>query len=173
MKKLAILLCAILSACFLAGCGASHEYKITIGDGNKVNDGVSVQLKYGDSWKNGEKIFTVNYGHESEAVLAEEYSLSFSDSNPNFSDNVTLKTIFSFQKSDLEGRTVEGSKFFGKASEIKIDDLSAYLPQGEADETCTVYLVFSSSDTDFENITTYNVAEFNYVWQDNGVKLTD
>lgn len=172
MKKIVpALLCAAASLFLLVGCGSSHDLVISIGDGMIENDSVSVQLKYSDTWSNGEKIFTVNYGHESEANLADIYNLSFCDVDPMFEDNVTLHTIFSFTKADLEGRSVSGTDFSGSETEIILEDLSALLPQGEG--TCTAYIVLSSSDTDFSKITTFTAHEFTYEWQENGLQLID
>ena len=168
MKKIAVLVCTIFSLLFLCGCYGS-ELVISIGDGSVPDDGVSIQLKYNDVWKNGDAIFAVNYGHESAAVLADEYYLAFSDADPLFSDNINLTQIYSFTKSDLESRTVNNGKFSGESGEIVIDDLSSCLPK--QDGTCTVYLVFYSSDTDFSSIITFSRHEFNYEWQQDGVKL--
>lgn len=69
MKKiLTAIICLVLSLFVFAGCGNSTELTISIGDGQKDNDAVSVLLKYNDTWKSGEKIFTVNYGHGGGAV---------------------------------------------------------------------------------------------------------
>ena len=84
---------------------------------------------------------------------------------------MTLHTIFSFTKADLEGRTVSGTRFSGDAAEIVAGTLSDVLPQGEG--TCTAYIVLSSSVTDFSDITTYSAHEFTYEWQENGLKLID
>ena len=170
MKKIILI---ILSAmCMLSvssGCANSAELVISIGDGMVENDSVSVQLKYGETWENGGKIFTVNYGHESNADLAEEYSLSFCDVDPMFKENLNLHTIFTFKKADLEDRSVSGGKFSGNEDEIVIEDLAECLPQGEG--TCTAYLVLHSSDTDFSVITSFVSHEFTYEWQENGIKL--
>ncbi len=171
MKKIVpVLLCALLSLALFAGC-ASNDLTISIGNGMIENDGVSVRLQYGDTWNDNEKIFTVHYGHESEAVLADNYYISFCDADPTFESSVTLHTIFSFTKADLEGRTVSGTRFSGDAAEIVAGTLSDVLPQGEG--TCTAYIVLSSSVTDFSDITTYSAHEFTYEWQENGLKLID
>lgn len=162
-------LCAALSLSLLAGCGGGGELTISIGDGMKENDAVSVLFKYSDTWKEDETIFRINYGHESDAVLADEYTLSFCDSDPTFSNDFELKAVYSFRKVELEGRTVSGGSFSGAEAEIVINDLSDYLPQGEG--TQSVYLVLHSTDTDFKNITTFSAHEFTYEWQEDGVTL--
>lgn len=97
-KTVPVFVCALLSLFLFVGCGGGTELTISIGNGMVENDGVSVRLEYGDTWKNGESIFTVNYGHESDAVLADEYFLSFCDVDPMFEDTVNLHTVFSFKK---------------------------------------------------------------------------
>ncbi len=168
-KTVPVVVCALLSLFLFVGCGGGTELTISIGNGMVENDSVSVRLEYGDAWKNGESIFTVNYGHESDAVLADEYFLSFCDVDPMFEDTVNLHTVFSFKKADLEDRTVSGGSFSGSASEVVVDDLSACLPQGEG--VCTVYIVLHSSDTDYSDITTFAAHELTYEWQEDGVKL--
>ena len=172
MKKIfTAIICLVLSLFVFAGCGNSTELTISIGDSKKENDAVSVLLKYNDTWKSGEKIFTVNYGHESDAVLADEYSVSFCDVDPLFENSVTLKEIYSFTKADLEDRTVDNGRFSGKEGEIIAGDLEDYLPQGEG--TLSVYIVLSSTDTDFGNITTFASHEIEFQWQDGAVKIVD
>lgn len=170
MKKIATILCAFFALFLFAGC-ADNDLIISIGNGSVPDDSVSVQLKYSDTWKNGDEIFTVNYGHESAAVLAEEYYIAFFDQDPLLSSSYTANTIYSFKKADLEGRTVSNGRFSGKAGKIVIDDLAAVLPQG--DGACTAYIVFYSSETDFDDITTFSSHEISYEWQENGVKLAD
>lgn len=113
----------------------------------------------------------MNYGHESDAVLADEYSVSFCDVDPLFENSVTLKKIYSFTKADLEDRTVDNGRFSGKEGEIIAGDLEDYLPQGEG--TLSVYIVLSSTDTDFGNITTFASHEIEFQWQDGAVKIVD
>ena len=103
MKKiLTAIICLVLSLFVFAGCGNSTELTISIGDGKVDNDAVSLLLKYNDTWKSGEKIFTVNYGHESDAVLADEYSVSFCDVDPLFENSVTLKKSIPSRKPTLK-----------------------------------------------------------------------
>lgn len=170
MKKLLLpFIGALIAVLMLAGCSGGTELIISIGDGTVANDGVSVKLVYGDTWKNGEKIFDLNYGHESEAVLADEYYVSFSDKDPMFADTVNLHTFYSFKKADLEGRTVSGGNFSGKAAEVIIEDLAAVLPAGEG--TCTAEIVLHSSDTDFSNITTFSSYTITFEWDGENVKI--
>mgnify|MGYP002798254903 FL=1 len=103
MKKIfTAIICLVLSLFVFAGCGNSTELTISIGDGKVDNDAVSLLLKYNDTWKSGEKIFTVNYGHESDAVLADEYSVSFCDVDPLFENSVTLKKSIPSRKPTLK-----------------------------------------------------------------------
>ena len=165
MKKTIILLIvaivAVTGITAFAACGYGSELTLSMGDGLVPDDAVSIQLKYNDTWNDGDVIYSAKFGHESEAVLADEYTLAFSDANPS-SDSYTLKSIFSFTKAALEPNTVSGGRFSGDANEIKIDDLSQYLPEGEG--VLTVYLVFYSTDTDFGNITTYASHEIQFEW---------
>lgn len=170
MKKLIPMIAgAMLALLIFAGCGGGTELTISIGNGSVPDDGVSVKLVYGDTWKSGEKVFDVNYGHESEAVLADEYFVSLSAEDPWFEESVVLNSIFSFKKADLEERTVSGGKFSGKAVSITIDDLSSVLPQGN--ETCTAYIVLHSTATDFSDITTFSSHEITFEWQGEDVKI--
>lgn len=103
MKKLIPLIAgAMLALLIFAGCGGGTELTISIGNGSVPDDGVSVKLVYGDTWKNGEKVFDLNYGHESEAVLADEYYVSFSDEDPLFADTITLHTFYTIKKQILK-----------------------------------------------------------------------
>lgn len=170
MKKLIPMIAgAVLALLIFAGCGGGTELTISIGNGSVPDDGVSVKLVYGDTWKNGEKVFDLNYGHESEAVLADEYYVSFSDEDPLFADTITLHTFYTIKKADLEGRTVSGDNFSGKAVEVMVGDLASVLPAGEG--TCTAEIVLHSSDTDFSNITTFASHTITFEWQGEDVKI--
>lgn len=172
MKKLIlpIVAAALLAALIFTGCGGT-ELIISIGDGMVENDSVSVKLVYGGKWKNGEKIFDLNYGHESEAVLADEYYVSFSDEDPLFADTIELHTFFTIKKADLEGRTVSGGKFSGKAVEVMVGDLASVLPAGEG--TCTAEIVLHSSDTVFSDVTTFASHTITFEWDGGNVQIID
>ena len=165
MKKTIILLIvaivAVTGITAFAACGYGSELTLSLGDGLGPDDAVSIHLNSTATSNDGDVIYSAKFGHESEAVLADEYTLAFSDANPS-SDRYTLKSIFSFTKAALEPNTVSGGRFSGDANEIKIDDLSQYLPEGEG--VLTVYLVFYSTDTDFGNITTYASHEIQFEW---------
>ena len=170
MKKLILPIAgALLAVLLFAGCSGSTELIISIGNGMIENDAVSVKLVYDDTWKNGEKIFDLNYGHESEAVLADEYYVSFSDENPLFAGGVTFHTFYTIKKADLEGRTVSGGRFSGKATGVAINDLASVLPAGEGE--CTAEIVLHSSDTDFSDITTFASHTITYEWDGENVKI--
>ncbi len=171
MKKLATLIAgAVLALLVLAGCGGGTELIISIGDGNVENDSVSVQLKYGDTWENDTKIFDVNYGHESQAVLADEYYIALCEKDPLFENGLTLHNIFIIKKADLEGRTVSGGKFSGKPSGVSVPELTDVLPAGEG--TLSVYIVLYSTDTDFSDITSFASHEITFEWDGETVRIT-
>lgn len=160
MKKLSAALCIPFSLLLFAGCGGSN-LSISIGDGLVPNDAVTANINYSDTWKDQEVIFSVSFSHESEAVLADEYQLALSDVDPLFSDSHTFITVASVTKEQLTSFK----------QDVKFEDLSGVLPQG--DGTCSVWLVFYSTDTDFDNITTFGSHEFQYEWQGEDVKLVN
>ena len=84
---------AVTGITAFAACGYGSELTLSMGDGLVPDDAVSIQLKYNDTWNDGDVIYSAKFGHESEAVLADEYTLAFSDANPSSgSYNVLVST---------------------------------------------------------------------------------
>ena len=163
-KAITVIIVAIVCLLALTACMYDHELTIGIGDGSVPDDGVSVKLKYNNEWTGSkeEPLFKINYGHESKAALADEYTVAFSNKDPLLSSSYTMNAIFSFDKASLQGRSVSGTKFSGEEADIIVEDLSAVLPSGEG--VCSVFIVFYSTDTDFNDITTFASYEIKYEW---------
>ena len=176
MKKLSIvaiclLICSLTAA--FAACGYSNQLSLSIGDGIVPDDAVTIQIDYNDTWTSSESepLLSVKCGHESDAVLADEYSLALSDADPLFAENgYTMTAIATFTKADIEGVSADGGKVSGSSSDVLIGELGNYLPKGEG--VITAYFVFYSSNTDFKDVTTYSAHEFSYEWVgDNQIQL--
>ena len=119
----------------------------------------------------------MRYGHESQAVLADRYDLSISKTDPLYSpDSYTLQTIYSFTKEDLLPKTVTMKGFDSHYSSKTLDsiqftDLSSYFEITEKDEVKQAYFVFSSTNTNFRDITTFGTHDINYTFDGKTLKL--
>ena len=87
-----------------------------------------------------EGVIFINYGHEKNAVLQDEYKLAISKTDPIFSNNVELKNIYSFTKEMLEPNTISNNKLNSqeKYNSIKFDDFN-FFEKTENDEMKKFY----------------------------------
>ena len=117
-----------------------------------------------------EGVIFINYGHEKNAVLQDEYNLAISKTDPIFSNNVELKNIYSFTKVMLEPNTISNNKLNSqeKYNSIKFDDFN-FFEKTEKDEMKKFYFVFYNNISDFKNVTTFNTSEISYSFDGNKV----
>ena len=108
MKK-KMMLC-LIPMLLLTSCGYDNEINLGIGDGTKVEDAVRIYLNFNNVWEVQKDVLFINYGHEKNAVLQDEYNLAISKTDPIFSNNVELKNIYSFTKEMLEPNTISNNK---------------------------------------------------------------
>ena len=177
MKKKSLLCLLFIASLTSCGTFGNRNVDFGIGDGTKENDSVRINLQYLSKWTNDKVVIKVRYGHESQAVLANRYDLSISKTNPLFSpDNYTLQTIYSFTKDDLLPKTVTIKGYDSHYSNNTLDsiqftDLSSYFEITEKDEVKQAYFVFSSTNTNFRDITTFGTHDINYTFDGKTLKL--
>lgn len=177
MKKSGLL--CLLLMCTLTSCGTFGDRNVNfgIGDMRKENESIRINLQYLSKWTNQKAVIKVRYGHESQAVLADNYRLSISKTNPVYEpNNISLQTIYSFTKEDLLPKTVTIKGYDSHYSNQTLDniqfaDLSSYFEITEKDEVKQAYFVFSSTNTNFRDITTFGTHDINYTFDGKTLKL--
>lgn len=168
MKK-EMMLC-LIPMLLLTSCGYDNEINLGIGDGAKVEDAVRIYLNFNNVWEVQKDVLFINYGHEKNAVLQDEYKLAISKTDPIFNNNVELKIIYSFTKEMVEPNTISNDKLNtqGKYNSIKFDNFN-FFDKTESNEIKKFYFVFYNNNSDFKNITTYNTSEISYSFDGNKV----
>ena len=170
MKK-KMMLC-LIPLLLLTSCGYDTVLDLGIGDGTKEDAAVRLCMKFNDTWEPNKEAIYVNYGHEKNADLQERYNLSISKNDPTFSNNIELKTIYSFTKDLLEPKEVveNGFEFTyqGDFAPITFESFD-FLDKTENGETKNFYFVFSHDNSDFKNITTFTASKIEYSYDGNKV----
>ena len=96
MKK-KMMLC-LIPMLLLTSCGYDNEINLGIGDGTKVEDAVRIYLNFNNVWEAQKEVIFINYGHEKNAVLQDEYNLAISKTDSILVIMLNLKIFILLQK---------------------------------------------------------------------------
>ena len=156
-----LLLCFVMVAVFLCGCGSVYDVYLAIGDGRVENDDVACHYTIAESFTDNYKIkgwFTA----QSQADLNDSFvfSISFDD---RYAGSFTEKTLFSFTGEQLQAAN-------GKLNfEIDLGVLSETFEKTDAQKSFAFH--FHRESAEKTDIIKWNESSYKYTFDGKTVKI--
>ena len=156
-----LLLCFVMVAVFLCGCGGEYEVYLAIGDGKVENDNVFCKYRIAESFTDNYKVKGW-FSAESEADLNDSFvfSISFDD---RYAGSFTEKTLFSFTGEQL--KATNGKLNF----EIDLGVLSEIFEKTDAQKDFAFH--FHRERAERTDMIKWNESSYKYTFDGKTVKI--